>query len=192
MPYPRACQLDIAPAYRPPKFCGKPAVFHYIGPLIVKPGETQVHALKRRGRITSDLCLDHSRERLLSMEPFLKDGLVTMRCLEFTRLTLTCQTCQSIFRFEPVRPIVVRNAPLASQSNGYTLIPNHYCPACGSPAVAEFNPELDYWEIVAKLLDLPVGTTIDFYSHWMRDKNTPAKFVEWIKEIQAEVEAADA
>jgi hypothetical protein len=181
--------VDIAPPTRPVRFCGKEAVFHYVGPVSVKPGETFVHALERRGRVNTDLCIDHSRERFITMEPFLKDGQVTMRCLEFTRLTLTCQSCHSVFRFEPLKPTTVRTAPLASQSNGYFPIPHHFCPACGSPAVAAFNPELDYWEVVAKDLDLPVDVTVDFFNHWMRDRNTPAKFIEWIKSIQEEVDA---
>jgi hypothetical protein len=86
---------------------------------------------------------------------------------------------------------MTKNATVASQSNGYRLIPNHFCPACGAPAVAEFNPELDYWDILAKELDLPTDLTIEVFTHWMKDRNADNKFVDYIREIQRELEEVD-
>jgi hypothetical protein len=121
------------------------------------------------------------------MAAFLKSGEVTLRCLEFTKLTLNCSACKSLFRFEPIRPLVSKHAASQSASNGYYPIPNHFCPVCGSPAVAEFNPELDYWELISSSLDLPVGLTLQIYSHWLKDKFATAKFIDYVMEIQQEL-----
>lgn len=169
-------------------FCGEPASFHYSGTIRPRPGLTLVHTLERFGRIEKDLCLQHSRETFINMEPALRDGTATMRCLEFTKLTLRCTKCNSIFRFEPLRPVMVRSSNEQSPAGNYFPIPNHYCPVCGAQAVAEYNPALDYWEIIAAKLDLPVSLTVQIYSHWMKDAQASAKFIEYIQQILAELD----
>jgi hypothetical protein len=171
------------------QFCGDKAAFHYSGIVKIKGGETREHAIERRGRIEIDLCMGHSRERFIDMEPALKSGQATMRCLEFTKLTLQCTKCHSLFRFEPLKPVVVRGADEQSMSNGYFPIPNHFCPVCGNPAITEVNPELDYWEIIAGQLELPVSLTIEIYSHWLKDRTATNKFVEYIQALMKELDA---
>lgn len=171
------------------QFCAEPAAFHYSGIVKIKGAETREHAIERRGQNHVDLCMEHSRERFIDMEPALKTGQVTMRCLEFTKLTLLCSSCHSLFRYEPLKPVVVRGADEQSLSNGYFPIPHHFCPVCGCPAVAEYNAELDYWEIIAGQLGLPVSLTIKVYSHWLRDRTATSKFIEYIQAIMKEMDA---
>lgn len=170
------------------QFCAEPASFHYSGTVRPRPGLTIAHTLERYGRIEKDLCLQHSRETFISMEPALRDGQATMRCLEFTKLTLSCTACNSIFRFEPLRPIMIRTSTEESPHGNYFPIPNHYCPVCGARSVAEYNPTLDYWEIIATRLDLPVALTLQIYSHWMRDSHSTANFIEYVQQVLNELE----
>jgi hypothetical protein len=135
--------------------------------------------------------MEHSRVRFIDMEPALKTGQATMRRLEGTKLTLHCKACHSLFRFEPLKPVVVRGADEASQSNGYFPVPSHFCPVCGSPATAEINPELDYWEIIAGELGLPVGLTTTVYSMWMKDRRADGKFIDYIQTILRELDDAE-
>lgn len=170
------------------RLCGDDAVFRYIGPVQVRSGETYVHALQRRGRTVVDLCMDHTRLFFVGMEPALKDGIAVMRCLVQTKLTLHCQSCQSLFRFEPLRPNVVRTAAQPSQHDGYYLIPNHFCPNCGSAAIAQFDPSLDYWELLSAKLDLPTYLTPKLFSLYQADKTATAKFVDYIQQILSELD----
>ena len=171
------------------EFCSEPASFHYSGIVRPRPGLTLAHTLERYGRVEKDLCMQHSREVFIDMEPALRDGTATMRCLEFTKLTLNCTACNSIFRFEPLRPIMVRSSATESPQGHYFPIPNHYCPVCGAQAVAQYNPTLDYWELIAAKLDLPVALTLTIYSHWMKDATATATFVEYIQSVIAELDA---
>lgn len=171
------------------RFCEQPASFHYTGILKPRPGLTLAHTLERYGRMNKDLCMEHSRETFINMEPALQDGSATMRCLEFTKLTLTCNSCKSIFRFEPLRPVMVRTANVESEQGHYFPIPNHYCPVCGKQTVAKFDPTLDYWEIISSRLDLPVELTLQIYSHWMKDALATAQFVEYVQSVLAELDS---
>lgn len=171
-----------------PNICGESAYFRYTGLVHVKSGETYIHAIMRRGRTVVDLCMEHSRDVFINMEPALKDGSAQMRCLVQTKLTLHCTACQSLFRFEPLRPTVVKRASTASMHNGYTLIPNHFCPNCGSPATAEFNPALDYWEVLSNSLNLDMQDTQQIYSLFLADKTATSKFVDYVTSIMKELD----
>jgi hypothetical protein len=146
------------------QFCGVGAVFHYSGLVKTRGAETRQHAIERRGRVEVDLCMEHSRVRFIDMEPALKTGQATMRRLEGTKLTLHCKACHSLFRFEPLRPVVVRGADEASQSNGYFPVPSHFC---------------------------PVGLTTTVYSMWMKDRRADGKFIDYIQTILRELDDAE-
>lgn len=188
MPLPLSCNEPITKSGKL-EWCGERAYFRYWGIVRRQSGLTQQHSIERFGRMVKDLCLEHTRFVMIEMEPALKDGTARLQCLEFTKLTLHCESCQSFFRYESLRPTVHRAATRASESDGYHLIPNHYCPNCGACTVAVANPELDYWEIIAKQLKLPVGLTTEIHRHWMRDKTATAKFVEYVTTILEELDA---
>src|SRR5216683_3190265 len=126
-----------------PKLCGEPASFRYTGLVPLRHNENQTEAIRLRGRIVVDECMDHTRETLIRMEPALKEHSATMRCLVQTRLTIRCDACHSVFRFEPVAPTVHK-------------APGRFCPNCGIQATSTTNdPALDYWELISQALNLP-------------------------------------
>lgn len=149
-----------------PHLCNDPAYFRYKGLASVDPD---------KGQVIVDQCLSHSRSTFQRMEPALKDGLVTMRCLVQTKMTIRCHKCKSVFRFEPLAPTVVR-------------APGRFCPNCGTTAgdvSTTVDPELDYWEIISADLDLPTGLVKQIYSIWLADRTATNKFVQYVTEIQA-------
>lgn len=190
----RTCTLEVMRSGGL-NFCGGPASFHYRGIVQVRQGETYLHALARRGRISHDLCMDHTRDVFIRMEPALRDGSASVQCLEFTKLTLYCKACVSTFRLQPLNPVTVRSAAQASQSNGYFLIPNHFCPNCGQPCVSTFDPTLDWWELTIGAIDptnqlqLNPQLVQEIYAAWQRDPTATSKFVEYVQSIISELDA---
>lgn len=169
------CGVVVSVEYNgTPHFCGVNAAFRYTGLVPLKTNENQTVALKLRGRMVLDECMDHSRLTFINMEPALRDQTATMRCLVQTRLTIRCTACQSVFRFEPLAPTVVK-------------APGNFCPNCGAKSSATtFDPQLDYWELIATQLDLAddVKLTQQIHSLWLRDRTATSKFIDYVTEIQ--------
>ncbi len=168
---------DIDQVYIPPNFCGGNAVFRYEGLVTIGANETKEEAIALRGRNTLDLCLDHSRQMFSRMEPALKDGKATMRCLVQDRQTIRCGKCQSTFRFEPLQPTMHK-------------APGRYCPHCGAQAVTTVDPQLDYWELIVQQLpgELPPYLAARIHSLWIADRTSTAQFIDYVTQIYGELE----
>ena len=174
----RTCGILISNPNAPPEFCGHPATFRYEGLIRIHGHEDVATALALRGQNITDLCMDHSREMFIRMEPALRGHQAVMRCLLFTRVTQQCTACRSLFRTELVPPLLHKE-------------PARFCPNCGAsfPNVTTTqDPELDYWEIIAETLDLPTGLTTQIHAHWMRDRTATSAFIDYVHQIQSELD----
>ena len=159
------------------KLCGLPSAFLYEGIVRPKRNESMAEAIEKRGQVKVFECLDHARRTFLDMEPALKDGEARMRCVVQVRITIRCDSCNSLYRFEPVPPTMHK-------------MPGKFCPNCGNATVRSIDPELDYWELVAASLDdqeLPIPLVRKIYTMWMQDPSAKAKFVAYVNEVLAEV-----
>ena len=158
-------------------FCGEPAAFDYQGLVTPRSGETYQLALKRRGKVHEMRCMEHTRETFTRMEPALRDGSASLRCIIHERLTIYCRSCQSLFRFEPLPPTTVK-------------MPGKFCPNCARPTVVRLDPTLDYWEIISEALGLGASSalfTARLHSEWIKDRTATAAFVEYISSIMEEL-----
>lgn len=96
-----------------------------------------------------------------------------MECLAVSRVTLTCNSCKSQFRFE-------RTGLRTS-----TWIPD-FCPHCGTKGVVTtLDAERDYWEILAESYGLTVELTKGLYEIW--DPNMDQNFGDFVRKELAEV-----
>ena len=164
------------------ELCGQPAAFRYSGlvPLKVTGPAGDTIAARLKARIIIDECMEHARETFIAMEPALRDHTAVMRCLVQTKLTIRCNACHSLFRFEPLRPTVHKQ-------------PGRFCPNCGAASTSTtFDPTLDYWELVAQSFppewELPVSLIQTIYSHWLKDRTATAEFVNYITSIYQTLE----
>jgi hypothetical protein len=166
---PETCQVVVKyRSWETPTLCGNPASFLYIGvPNYKNPEKIE------RARLYE--CMKHIRDTFIKMEPALREGSAVVRCVVQTKLTVHCAACGSLFRFEPLPPTVHK-------------MPGRFCPNCGQSAVAFFDPQLDYWELMAKELpgELAAGLVAELHSHWVKDTKTEQQFVEYIKSVWAE------